>query len=75
MRRGARVRYVRLKLGIPLAEFAERYQIPRETIVGWERHDAVEDAVALAYLNAILADPDGVAQAVAKSRTGQRAAE
>ena len=79
MRRGARVRYVRLKLGIPLAAFSERYGIPRETILAWERHKADEDAVALAYLNAILADPEGVAAAVAKSRAastaGPKAAE
>ena len=68
MRRGARVRYIRLKLGLTPTAFAERYAIPRDTIMAWERHKTDEDAVAIAYLNAILADPEGVAAAVAKSR-------
>jgi putative transcriptional regulator len=68
MRRMARIKHVRLKLGLTPTAFAERYAIPRDTIMAWERHKADEDAVALAYLNAILADPEGVAAAVAKSR-------
>ena len=68
MRRAPRVKYIRLKLGLTPTAFAERYGIPRETIMAWERRKADEDAVALAYLNAILADPEGVAAAVAKSR-------
>ena len=68
MRRAPRVKYIRLKLGLTPTAFADRYAIPRDTIMAWERRKAEEDAVALAYLNAILADPEGVAAAVAKSR-------
>ena len=68
MRRMARVKYVRLRLRLTPSKFHERYGIPPDVIRAWERHEAEEDAVALTYLNAILADPEGVAAAVAKSR-------
>ena len=68
MRRAPRVKYIRIKLGLTPTAFAERYNISRDTILAWERRKLDEDAVALAYLNAILADPEGVANAVAKSR-------
>jgi putative transcriptional regulator len=68
MRRAALAKRIRFKYVLGQEEFAERYQIPLTTLKAWERHEAEPDAVALAYLNAILADPEGVANAVAKSR-------
>jgi putative transcriptional regulator len=68
MSRAPRIKYVRLKLGLNPTALAERHAIPRDTILAWERLKTDEDAVALADLNAILADPEGVAAAVAKSR-------
>ena len=68
MRRAALAKRIRFKQALSQEEFADRYQIPVATLKAWERHEAEPDAVALAYLNAILADPEGVAAAVAKSR-------
>ena len=47
---------------LSLEEFALRYHIPVETVRGWERGTIEPDVVALAYLNVIAADPEGVAK-------------
>lgn len=56
---------LRIRLGLSEAEFAERYRISLSMLQDWERHKAVPDAMAQAYLAAIAADPDGVASAAA----------
>ena len=68
MRRAALAKRIRFKLVLGQEDFSERYQIPLATLKAWERHEAEADAVALTFLNAILADPEGLAAAVAKSR-------
>jgi putative transcriptional regulator len=75
MRRIARAKFVRFKLRMTEQEFADRYHIPLATLKAWERHEAIPDAVALAYLGAIEADPEGVAKAVAVSQRPAQAAE
>jgi putative transcriptional regulator len=60
---------LRIKLRLSEAEFAARYQFPVNLIVAWEWHKAVPDQIAIAYLAAIAADPEGVARAVAQSAT------
>ena len=67
MRRMARAKRIRLKLVLSQPEFAERYHIPIAVLTGWERHSIAPDAVANAFLDAIAADPDGVAKALEKS--------
>lgn len=53
---------LRFRLKLSLEEFALRYHIPVETVRGWERGTIEPDVVALAYLNVIAADPEGVAK-------------
>ena len=64
----ARAKSIRLKLRLSQEEFAARFHIPRETLAAWERHKCVPDAVAQAFLDAIAADPEGVAKALAMSK-------
>ena len=68
MRRAALAKKIRFKLHLSQFEFADRYHIPRDLLRAWERHEAEPDAVATAFLNAIAADPAGLAKALAKSR-------
>ena len=68
LRRAALAKRIRFKLVMGLEEFSDRYQIPITILRAWDRHEAEPDVVAIAFLNAILADPEGVANAVAKSR-------
>ena len=60
----------RMRFGSRLSQpaFAERYHIPLATLVAWERHEAEPDAVVTAFLDAITADPDAIAAALARSR-------
>lgn len=57
---------LRFKLKLGREEFARRYCVPIDTLCGWERGTIEPDAVALAYLRLIEADPDGVARVLAK---------
>ena len=66
---------VRFGLRLDREAFAERYHIPLATLMAWERHGLVPDAVAAAFLDAIAADPDGVAKALSKAKAGREAAE
>ncbi len=63
----ARTKRMRRALLLSQEEFASRYHIPLETLLAWERYKAEPDAVANAFLDAIAADPDGVAKALAVS--------
>ena len=74
MRKMSRAKRVRFDLRLSQHVFAERYDIPFATLNAWERHEAEPDAVALAFLDAIAADPEGVAKALAAAR-GKVAAE
>ncbi len=65
---------LRLHLMLTHDEFAARYQFPLADIVAWERYESKPGQIAIAYLAAIAADPEGVANAVAKVAT-QIAAE
>ena len=64
MHRMAPVKRLRLSLRLGREAFAERYRIPVETLRAWENHESEPDAVALAYLDAILGDPEGTAHAL-----------
>ena len=75
MRRIAKAKSIRFKLVLSQDDFAARYHIPLATLIAWERHEAEPDAVALAFLAAIAADPQAVANALAKSAQPAQAAE
>ena len=65
----------RFGLRLDRQAFADRYHIPLVTLIAWERHESVPDAVAVAFLDAIAADPDGVAKALLKAKADREAAE
>jgi putative transcriptional regulator len=71
----AQVKRVRLQLKIGQQVFSDRYHIPLKTVVAWERHELMPDAVAVAFLHAIAADPEAVAKALVKSPGYSTAAE
>ena len=75
LRQIVRAKWLRMKLAITREELAERYRIPLLTLIAWEQREAEPDAIALAYLTAIAADPEGVAKALAKSLQPAEAAE
>ena len=58
---------LRFKLKLGREEFARRYHVPIDTLRGWERGTIEPDAVALAYLRLIDADPEGVARLLAEA--------
>lgn len=64
-RLGPHPRLVRLRLRLSQQEFSARYQIPMETLVDWESRKAQPDDVVRAYMKVIMADPEGVAKAIA----------
>ena len=66
---------VRFELRLTRPEFADRYHIPLATLTAWERRNLEPDAVAVAFLRAIAADPEGVAKALVKSNERATAAE
>ena len=69
-----RAKRVRFGLRLSRQEFSDRYPIPLEKLTACERRDIEPDAVAVAFLDAIVADPDGVAKALAKSAARAAAA-
>ena len=71
----AKVKRIRWTLKLTREAFAERYHIPLETLERWERYEAEPDAVAVAFLDAIDADPEGVAKALVRSAMPPTAAE
>lgn len=71
----AKSKRFRIKHAVSQEQFAERYHIPLETLRSWERYETRPDAVADAFLDAIVADPEGVAKALAGSGGGKQAAE
>lgn len=66
---GPHPRLVRRRLRLTCEEFAERYRLPLETVLAWEKRDFEADAVARAFMRAIMNDPVGVARAVSGRRT------
>ena len=69
------VKQLRFKLGLGRANFASRYHIEEALIAAWERRQSEPDAMALAYLRVIAADPDGVAKTLATTGIPAQAAE
>jgi putative transcriptional regulator len=76
MRRGPHPRFLRMKLRLTREEFAARYRFPLDQLESWETHKTHPDEMARAYLKAIAANPEGVAEAVAdEPRAAKQAAE
>ena len=66
---------IRFRLRLSQEDFVNRFHIPLATLTAWERHELIPDAVAIAFLDAIAADPEGLAKALAKSSKKPEAAE
>ena len=62
-----RAKRVRFGLRLSRQEFADRYHIPLATLTAWERRDLEPDAAAMAFLDPIAADAEGIANALVKS--------
>ena len=75
MRRVSKAMFIRRQIPLSRAEFAARYHIPLAQLEAWERHEVEPDAVAMAYLALIAADPDGVAATLVKQAMPAQAAE
>lgn len=65
-RRIALARRIRLDLEMSQSEFARTYGFPVKTLQKWERHEREPSTATMAYLHAIAAMPEAVAEAVAK---------
>jgi putative transcriptional regulator len=59
---------VRFRIGVSLADFEARYNIPAATVRAWEGGTAKPDAAMQAYLTLIDADPAGVAMTLQRAR-------
>lgn len=64
MRRIARAKFVRHKLGMSEEEFARRFHIPLSLLRDWEHHLLEPDTAMLAYLQVIEREPDTVERAL-----------
>jgi putative transcriptional regulator len=65
-RRISPAKSMRRALGLTQEQFAERYRIPLGTLRDWEQHRSEPDAPARAYLMAIRAAPDVIADALSR---------
>jgi len=62
MRCVPRTRTLRRALGLTQEKFAQRYHIPLGTLRDWEQGRCAPDQTAVAYLQVIARDPDGVSR-------------
>jgi putative transcriptional regulator len=60
-------RRIRERLGLTQEQFAERFEIPLDTLRDWERRIAFVDRSAWTLLRVIDKDPEGVVNALAKT--------
>ena len=54
---------MRRVLGLRLQEFAQRFHIPLDALMDWERGPSVPDTATRAYLRGIARNPEAVAKA------------
>jgi putative transcriptional regulator len=66
MRRVPRVKWLRQRLGMTQAEFAEAFHLPLSTLRDWEQHRSTPDAPARALLLAIERDPKAMRKLLAE---------
>jgi putative transcriptional regulator len=71
----AKSKRIRWKLKLSREDFAARYRIPLDVVTSWERYTSEPDAVAAAYLDAIMGDPNGVLRALQSGAATPKAAE
>ena len=64
MRRVARAKFIRHKLGMSQEDFARRFGIPIGTLRDWEQHRSEPDQAARSYLQVIERDPEAVLRAL-----------
>ena len=67
------VKHLRHKLHLGRSSFASRFHIDEALIKAWERHESEPDAMAMAYLRVIAADPDGVAKTLTSGKRDKSA--
>ena len=67
MRRVARAKFIRQRMGLSQEQFAERFRIPLGTLRDWEQHRTVPDQAARAYLLVIEREAAAVERALADS--------
>ena len=58
------LRQLRKRLGLTMADFAERYGIPEGEYASYESVRVAPPAAVMAYLRVIVAEPDATARAV-----------
>jgi len=66
MRRVPRVKWLRQRLDMTQAEFAEAFHLPLSTLRDWEQHRSTPDAPARALLLAIERDPKAMRRLLAE---------
>ena len=59
---------IRFRLRLTHDEFATRYHVPADTLHDWERGRATPYPIAATYLVLIDADPEGVAETLARQQ-------
>jgi putative transcriptional regulator len=64
MPRAPRAKIIRRALGLTQEEFSARYHIPLGTLRDWEQGRTDPDQPAKAYLRAIAAEPEAIANAL-----------
>lgn len=58
------LRHLRTRLGLTMADFADRYGIPEAEYASYESVRAAPPAAVMAYLRVIIAEPEATARAV-----------
>ena len=62
-------RALRLRLRLTQDEFAARYHIPLGTLRDWEQRRSEPDMAAQSFLRVIAAEPEKIAEYLARKRT------
>jgi putative transcriptional regulator len=68
LKRIPQVAVMRRVLGLTQMEFAQRFHIPIEALMEWERGKSEPDQATRAYLRVIARNPEAVAEALKPSR-------
>ena len=66
MRPHARVKLVRVRLGLTQEQFSKRYGIPLTTLRDWEQYRSEPDRASQSYIRAIEVCPEVIANALKK---------
>ena len=64
---GRNLRRMRIRLGLSVADFADRYGIPVDEYAGYESVRVAPTDAVMAYLRVIVAEPEVTARAVQRA--------